>query len=74
MVAVQRKGRWRWFVAWSGPGACIALAISQIGLVTLPLGVLLGAWLSRRSWAGDALGLLEGAGLVGVVITRGPRG
>lgn len=67
-MEAAHRARWGWFAAWSLPGACIALGVSQIGLVTLPLGVLLGVWLSRRSAARDSLGLVEGVGLVGVVI------
>lgn len=42
--------------------------MSQIGLVTVPAGVVLALWLARRSEGRQALGLVEGAGMVSVVV------
>lgn len=68
MGSTDRHRGWAWFLAWSVPGACVAVGVSQVGLLTIPLGALLGIWLSRRGAGWEALGLLAGVGLVGALI------
>ena len=59
--------RWPGFLGWTLAGACLTLAVSQIGVFTIPIGIVLVAvcayWAPR-----DALGFLEGAGIVCAVI------
>jgi hypothetical protein len=69
MKNVARDRRWRGFLLWSIVGACLALGVSQIGLVTVPVGVVLALWLGRRGgWGKEALGLVAGAGLVSALV------
>jgi hypothetical protein len=68
MTAATANRRWAWFLAWSAPGACLATGISQIGVFTIPAGLLLALVLSRVAGGNEALGLLEGVGAVGLVI------
>jgi hypothetical protein len=60
---------WLRFLAWTLVGLCLALGVSQVGLVTIPIGVVLAVWLVRkRRTRGEMLGLLEGAGALGAVV------
>src|SRR4051812_6916478 len=60
----QRK----WFFGWVLAGSCLALGVSQIGVFTIPVGLVIAIVLSRRAARSDALGLVIGAGLVAVVV------
>jgi hypothetical protein len=60
--------RWRWFIAWAFPGACVALSISALAVFTAPLAIL-GVLVLRRHRIGrDAIGLLAGIGVTVAVI------
>jgi hypothetical protein len=54
-------------LGWTLAGACLALAVSQIGFVTIPVGVLLVVILAFAA-PKDAVGFLEGVGIVAAVI------
>lgn len=50
-------------------GACYGFAVSQIGLLTVPVGMLLTAWLVRARRTGrELLGLAAGVGAVSVLV------
>jgi hypothetical protein len=61
-------GRWVRFLGWGLVGVCVTLVVSQIGLFTLPIGLVLALIFSRGSRGREMLGLLEGAGGVSAVI------
>jgi hypothetical protein len=56
------------FLAWSVAGACLALIVSQVGALTLAIGLLLVALLLWRARGREAIGLLAGAGAVAVLV------
>lgn len=55
-------------MAWGLVGICLALVVSQLGLFTLPAGVLVALFLRARGERRERLGLLEGAGVVSAVV------
>lgn len=59
---------WFRFLAWGLIGVCLSLVVSQIGLFTLPIGILLILVMRRRGESRERLGLLAGAGAVGAVV------
>src|SRR5882762_1761790 len=64
-----RDVAWRWFFVWATVGACLALGDSQVGLLTVPVGVLLALFLALKRRFGIALvGLIEGVAVVCAVV------
>lgn len=62
------QARWIRFLGWTLVGLCFASGVSQIGLLTVPIGVVLAIWLARGNPGREMLGLLEGVGAIGVVV------
>jgi len=62
MGAGPRERRWRCFLAWMLPGACLAFGVTALGVFVVPLGLLLAVGLAGRRPRVDALGLLPGLG------------
>ena len=72
-----RSPQLRWFCAWAGVGVGLALGISALGLIALPLALLAALALAVRHHAGrSALGILVGMGLLSLYVAwvqrRGP--
>jgi len=69
---------WRWFLAWVLAGALSALALVSalsIGIFILPLAVVAIVLIARRSPRGpELLGLVTGAGVLGIVVWVLSRG
>ena len=55
-------------LGWAIVGAALALSVSQLAIVTVPLGAVLIGFLARRSNGRDVVGAVVGAGAVGVLI------
>src|SRR4051812_14515671 len=68
MTSPGRVPAWKWFTGWALAGSCLALGVSQIGVFTIPVGLVIAIFLSRQAARSDALGLLVGAGIVAVVV------
>ncbi len=68
MSAVSVPRGWRRFGAWAAVGACLALGVSVVGLITIPVGVVLAVWLTRNPSGHSAIGALAGAGAVTVFV------
>lgn len=64
MRAVRVGRDWRRFSAWAAAGACFALGVSALGLLTIPVGLALALWLTRNRSGIAAIGTLVGAGAV----------
>ena len=76
-VPKVRSPQLRWFCAWAGVGAGLALAISALGPIAVPLALLAALVLAVRHHVGrSALGVLVGMGLVSLYVAwvqrRGP--
>lgn len=75
MRRARSPHRWRWFAAWSIPGALAAFALisaASIGVLVAPAAVVAGLVVARRApCREDCLGLVLGAGIacaaIGVV-------
>ena len=69
---------WPWFLAWALAGALSALAlvsILSIGIFIAPLAAVAIFLVARRSSRGpEVLGLVTGAGLLGIVVWVLSRG
>ena len=69
---------WGWFVAWALAGALTAFALAallSIGILIFPFAALAIFLVARSSpSATEALGLVTGAGLIGVVVWVLSRG
>ena len=74
MRAVRVGRDWRRFSAWAAVGACCALGVSVLGLLTIPVGVVLALWLTRNRSGIAAIGTLVGAGAVAVFVGSLHRG
>jgi hypothetical protein len=73
----DQRPQLRWFAAWVGVGVGLALGISALGLIAVPLALLAALVLAVRHHVGhSALGILVGMGLVSLYVAwvqrRGP--
>jgi hypothetical protein len=63
---------WRWFAAWAFVGALVVFALVtgfSIGLFVLPFAVIALVLVAARAAGGaEMLGLISGAGLIGLVV------
>jgi hypothetical protein len=64
MEAGHRERKWSWFGAWMLPGACLAFAVTALGVFVVPVGLLLALGLLRRRPGIESLGLLAGLGAI----------
>jgi hypothetical protein len=65
----NHKTGWLRFFVWGVAGACFALAISAVGVFTVPLAALLAVGLRKAPGSDrELLGLLEGAGAIIAVV------
>ena len=74
MSAVRVGYDWRRYSAGAAVGACFALGVSVLGLLTIPVGVVLALWLTRNRGGIEAIGTLAGAGAVAVFVGSLHRG
>jgi hypothetical protein len=74
MSAVRVGRDWRPFSGWAAVGACLALGVSVLGLLTIPVGVVLALWLTRNRSGIAAIGTLAGAGAIAVFVGSLNRG
>jgi hypothetical protein len=74
MRAVRVGRDWRRFSGWAAVGACLALGVSVLGLLTIPVGVVLALWLTKNRGGIAAIGTLAGAGAVAVFVGSLHRG
>lgn len=66
---MDHMAEWLRFFVWGLAGACLALGVTALGVFTFPLGLVVVVWLMRTRRSGrEALGLLEGAGAVVVLV------
>lgn len=66
---------WAWFAAWAVVGVGVGLALSVVGVITVPAAVVLGSFLWRRSGArGSLVGVVSGVGLVPLYVAARNRG
>jgi hypothetical protein len=65
----QQSPRLRWFCAWAGVGVGLALGISALGLIAVPVAMLAAIVLVVRHHSGrSALGVLVGIGLLSLYV------
>ena len=55
-------------LGWAIVGAALALSVSQLAIITVPLAAVLIGFLARRSNGPELVGAVVGAGAVGVLI------
>ena len=74
-MSASRSGYDWWpFGAWAAVGACFALGVSVLGLLTIPVGVVLAVWLTRNRSGFAAIGTVAGTGAVAVFVGSLHRG